>query len=111
MSASGPQQVRRRTSIGPCRSIHPFGATRDSLSRISGRGTAMTRVPGTVPLIVFGVGIVLLALEVVFILLVHHGSTWRERLADRRRRSTRSRSDDACMSSSTVGRDDTDVDP
>jgi uncharacterized membrane protein YecN with MAPEG domain len=45
----------------------------------------MASMPGTVPVVVFLVGIALLALEVVFILSVHHGRTPRRRRGRARR--------------------------
>lgn len=48
----------------------------------------MSNMPATLPLIVFAIGVGLLTLEIVFIVLVHHGADWRERLREHRRRST-----------------------
>ena len=50
----------------------------------------MANMPGAVPLIVFGVGVGLLALEVVFLILVNHGAARRRRIRGRRRSATRS---------------------
>ena len=70
----------------------------------------MGRVPATVPLIVFVVGVGLLVLEVVFVILVNHGATWHHRNRERRRNATRSATDRRCdggaASSRTVRRDD-----
>src|SRR4051794_5609708 len=102
--------VLSRTSIGLRRSIHPSRTSRDARRDQAGRGWRMTKMPGMVLLIVFGAGVGLLALEIVFIVLVNHGATWRPRTPRRVRRTARStarrRSASGITRSRTVERDD-----
>ncbi len=98
--------VRADRSILRVQSRHPVA--------IGPEGWLMSKMPGTVPLIVFLVGVGLLALEIVFIALVNHGGVCRRRIRERRRRSVRTATRRRYVGdgafSRTVNGDDADAD-